>query len=206
MDLKERILFTNLDSFRYEVAYLIFSLMAMNGHTESSFLATMSNPFDCLTQVLNCLKKTFSKLVIIPHVNKKFDQEEKLSILEIISNNAVIFLADHSVLLDSLQTCFEKAEDVASKLKYLDDDEKNDFIRDRAFIQPARVVELMHTFPIINFHSKTEKGGNVINFNIKPQPSFNKNFKLLIEALEENQKNGLENYLFTDNPRQIDRF
>ena len=159
--------------------------------------------FDPSTQLS---QKNVSKLVIIPHVNKKFDQEEKLSILEIISNNAVIFLADHSVLLDSLQTCFEKAEDVASKLKYLDDDEKNDFIRDRAFIQPARVVELMHTFPIINFHSKTEKGGNVINFNIKPQPSFNKNFKLLIEALEENQKNGLENYLFTDNPRQIDRF
>ncbi|MEL6718465.1 MAG: DEAD/DEAH box helicase, partial [Bacteroidota bacterium] len=43
-------------------------------------------------------------------------------------------------------------------------------------------------------------------FNIKPQPNFNKNFKLLIENLNSNQKERIENYIFSENPRQIQRF
>ena len=35
---------------------------------------------------------------------------------------------------------------------------------------------------------------------------FNKNFKLLIENLEANDKEGIETYLFTDSSKQIERF
>lgn len=45
-----------------------------------------------------------------------------------------------------------------------------------------------------------------IIYNARPQPPFNKNFKLLIENLQENMKAGLENYIFTENPKQIERF
>jgi len=45
-----------------------------------------------------------------------------------------------------------------------------------------------------------------IKFNVKPQPSFNKNFNLLIENLISNGRNDIENYLFTDSNRQIERF
>ena len=45
-----------------------------------------------------------------------------------------------------------------------------------------------------------------IEYNSKPQPSFNKNFKLLIEDLKGNTSKGLKNYIFTDNPKQIERF
>lgn len=44
-----------------------------------------------------------------------------------------------------------------------------------------------------------------IRFNTVPQPSFNKNFDLLLQTLLQNQQDGLHNFLLTDNPRQSDR-
>ncbi|HQS04716.1 MAG TPA: transcription-repair coupling factor, partial [Daejeonella sp.] len=44
-----------------------------------------------------------------------------------------------------------------------------------------------------------------INFDIKPQPSFNKDFSLLIHNFKENEKSGLENLIFTDSTKQIER-
>lgn len=159
--------------------------------------------FDPISQLS---QKNVSKVVIIPHVNKKFDHDQKVSLLEILSPEAVVLLADKTVLLDTLQTCFETAEQLAGKIKYLEDDERTEFIRDRSFIQPVLVVKQLALFPQVSYIRKPSQDTTSFSFNIKPQPSFNKNFKLLIESLEENQRNGLENYLFTDNPRQIDRF
>ena len=44
-----------------------------------------------------------------------------------------------------------------------------------------------------------------VSFNSRPQPSFNKNFKLLIHNLHENESSRLKNYLFTDNEKQMNR-
>ena len=59
--------------------------------------------------------------------------------------------------------------------------------------------------------SNTEGGGRQINlpttieFHARPQPSFNKNFNLLIQNLYENESNRLQNYLFTDSEKQMQR-
>ena len=44
-----------------------------------------------------------------------------------------------------------------------------------------------------------------IPFHTKPQPSFNKNFDLLIRHLHENKAAGYETYIFSDNVKQLDR-
>ncbi|MEO6038659.1 MAG: DEAD/DEAH box helicase, partial [Saprospiraceae bacterium] len=44
-----------------------------------------------------------------------------------------------------------------------------------------------------------------ISFQAKPQPSFNKNFDLLIRHLHENKAAGYETYIFSDNSKQLDR-
>ena len=49
------------------------------------------------------------------------------------------------------------------------------------------------------------KDTTVINFELLPQPSFNKNFNLLIDDLAENQKNKFQNYIFSNQPKQIER-
>ncbi len=44
-----------------------------------------------------------------------------------------------------------------------------------------------------------------INFSGKPQPSFNKNFDLLIRTLREWQEKGYEIFICSDNPKQLNR-
>ena len=45
----------------------------------------------------------------------------------------------------------------------------------------------------------------VIQFAAKPQPSFNKNFDLLIRTLHDWKSAGYEIYICSDNPKQLDR-
>jgi len=45
----------------------------------------------------------------------------------------------------------------------------------------------------------------VLHFDSLPQPSFNKNFELLISTLDQNSRNGIENVIFTTTPKQSER-
>jgi transcription-repair coupling factor (superfamily II helicase) len=49
------------------------------------------------------------------------------------------------------------------------------------------------------------KNANSFIFNTSPQPSFNKNFDLLISDLRQNTENGIQNLLLSDNPKQSER-
>ena len=49
------------------------------------------------------------------------------------------------------------------------------------------------------------KTGQSIPFTIVPQPSFNKNFNLLLENLQRNTAEGYRNLLLADNPKQAER-
>ena len=158
--------------------------------------------FDPVSQLS---RKNISRIVIIPNVNKKFDRDQKASILEILDPSSLVWIADQEFLLDQLMLCFELAEKLSERIFTLEAEEKNIFISDRAFIRPALIMEQISSFRQIHFGNKITDA-ELLNFNTKPQPSFNKNFQLLIQNLEDNQKNGIDNFLFTDNQRQIERF
>ena len=47
---------------------------------------------------------------------------------------------------------------------------------------------------------------HAVHFEAKPQPSFNRNFELLLDRLEANTREGLTNYLFVSDKKQVERF
>jgi transcription-repair coupling factor (superfamily II helicase) len=175
--------------------------------------------FDPLTQLS---QQNIAKVSIVPNINTKFSREQKVSLFQVLKNEVVIWVKDFQILLDKLQQCFEKAEEFAKTISVLDESELAEIFRDRAFIFPNQVMEDLQAHPIISLRpSPASEGGAAtrssplgippssyppIHFNTKPQPSFNKNFSLLIEDLQKNTKNRIENYLFTENPKQIERF
>lgn len=152
--------------------------------------------------------QAIQQVSIIPNINTKFSQDQKVSLFEILHQNTVIWVKDFQILLDKLQLCFETAQKFAESISELDDSELAEIFRDRAFIYPNQVVETIERNPIIALTDSlqplpfTER----IVFAARPQPSFNKNFKLLIEHLTDNQKNNIETYLFSESPKQIERF
>lgn len=53
--------------------------------------------------------------------------------------------------------------------------------------------------------SAVSRPASTVNFHSKPQPSFNKNFDLLIRHLHEMKAAGYETYICSENPKQFDR-
>ncbi len=152
--------------------------------------------------------KNIERVSIIPNINSGFKQEEKVPFFSVFGKNSVVWVRDFDIVLDKLQQCFEKTEEFAKTLNSNTEEELKKVFDERAFIYPNEIMDSLETFNII-LTRKSRIDIDVkekIVYNTKPQPTFNKNFKLLIENLEENEKIGLETYLFTDSSKQIERF
>ena len=145
---------------------------------------------------------------IIPNINVKFKQNQKVPLFDVLNANSVVWVKDFDVLLDKLQICFDKCEEFAKVLKTREDSELKQAFEERAFIYPNETMAA-----ISDHHMILERRGTisidpdlVMNYETSNQSSFNKNFSLLIEDMKHKEKQGFTNYLFTDSGRQIERF
>ncbi len=156
--------------------------------------------FDVATQLSLEQQK---KITIIPNVENKVFQENRESFLDYISEKTVLFIQNTEELLAQLDKQFVKAEEAFNKLSK---DIKHGtpeqlFLNQSAFVKRAldfSIVELAAK-PLFKINKKFE-------FHIKPQPSFNKQFDLLLNDLSDNHFNGYKNYLFCSNESQAKRF
>lgn len=156
--------------------------------------------FDVETQ-LSIEKK--NKITIIPNVENKFFQEDRESFLDYISIKTSIFIQNTEGLLSKLDTLFAKAEEAFKNLngtiKHLEPEQL--FLNQKGFIKKAL------EFTIVELGSKAIfKTNKTVEFHIQPQPSFNKQFDLLLNNLNDNHFNGIKNYLFCSNDAQAKRF
>ncbi|MCL4116196.1 UNVERIFIED_CONTAM: hypothetical protein GTU68_010066 [Idotea baltica] len=111
-------------------------------------------------------------------------------------------------MLDRLQACFDKAEKFAEDVEILEKSELKEIFKDRAFIYPQEVLNHIDQQSIV-FLTRSESVGQydtTIDFGGKPQPNFNRSFELLIQDLQANEADGVENFIFTDSSKQIERF
>lgn len=156
--------------------------------------------FDVATQLSIEKQK---KITIIPNVENKVFQENRESFLDYISEKTVIFIQNTEDLFAQLDKQFARAEEAFDKLsqEVKRSTPEQLFLNQRTFIKRAldfSIIELS-TKPIFKIAKKWE-------FHILPQPSFNKQFDLLLNNLSENQFNGYKNYLFCSNEAQAKRF
>lgn len=154
--------------------------------------------------------RNINKVSIVPNINTRFSQKEKVSILQILNDQTTIWIRDFQMIIDTLQKCFEDAAKFAKSISILDESELAQIFRDRAFIRPKEIIDDINRFPIVAISSRKDHHyvafPEQIIFASKPQPSFNKNFSLLIDELNNNSKEGVENYMFIDSSKQVERF
>lgn len=162
----------------------------------------MFNPTDQLSV------RSISKVAIIPNVTGQYTSDQKVPLFEVFPEDAIIWIKDTEHLIDRLQSCFEKAEKFAEDVKLLENEVLKDLFKDRAFIYPNEVLNYIDHHSII-FSSRStvvKKFDHEVDFGGKPQPNFNRSFELLIEDLKKNENYKVENYLFVENAKQIERF
>ncbi|MEL6862933.1 MAG: transcription-repair coupling factor [Bacteroidota bacterium] len=154
-------------------------------------------------------KQNIAKVSIVPNINTRFSQEQKVSLFRVLMKDTALWISDFQLMLDKLQTCFEKVEEYARRVSARDESELAEVLRDRAFLLPRQVVQDMEPHAILTFNNAKQTILPIdqkVVFAARPQPSFNKNFQLLIDHLNKNTAGKIDNYLFTDNPKQIERF
>jgi transcription-repair coupling factor (superfamily II helicase) len=155
--------------------------------------------FDVETQLSIEKKK---KITIIPNVENKFFQENRESFLDYISENTTLFIQNTGLLFAKLEKLFEKSQEIFDSLNST----VNHVAPEQLFLSHQAFAKKALDFTVAELHEpffKPEKG---FDFHIQPQPSFNKQFDLLLNNLSENQFNGYKNYLFCSNDAQAKRF
>ena len=163
--------------------------------------------FDVETQLSN---NKLKKVYILPNVeNKVFldtsnpHLKNRESFLKYVSPQTIVFIKNMDFLTGRLDKLFFKAKEAFQNLpKQLNHSEPEDLFCDGTFIK-----EQLDEFSVAHFGNFTPaKKYEEISFNIKPQPSFNKQFDLLIESLNEYHNKGFQNYIFCSNLQQAERF
>ncbi len=147
------------------------------------------------------------KVSVIPNVENKMVDENRESFLKYIASKTVVFLKNEELFSSAIDNLFKKATEAFNAI----DSE----------IKRAKPSELFCTSELLKgqlsefttVHLKSNKApipsggvGGGLSFSTKPQPSFNKQFNLLIENLNENTENGYKNYIFCSSEQQAKRF
>ena len=159
--------------------------------------------FDVETQLS---KEKLKKVSIMPNVENKSLQESRESFLKYISSKTIIFSKNSDLIFGKLDKFFAKSEeafaDLSKEIKHAKPAElfcNGNFIKNQ-FTQ----------FIVVHFGTKNRVlDSNIaakINFNTIPQPSFNKQFNLLIDNLDEYHQAKFTNYIFCANEQQAKRF
>ena len=143
------------------------------------------------------------KITIIPNVENKFFQENRESFLEYINDKTIIFIQNTDSLFSKLDKLFAKATEIFENLNAT----INHVEPQQLFLNQTEFIKKSLDFSVVELSSKPiYKTKKSFDFHIKPQPSFNKQFDLLLNNLNDNHFNGYKNYLFCSNEAQAKRF
>jgi transcription-repair coupling factor (superfamily II helicase) len=151
---------------------------------------------------------------IIPNVDLQFDNEEKVSLLEFLPENTVIWIQDEEFLRERLLISgedlglFLASYDSKAKSKESEQEDKmfkkeislNEFTTEVDFfshLTQKHTLYFGHAVPA-NIHYEIE-------FHTKEQPAFNRQFELLMKDLKSWETKGFELNLFAENPKQLER-
>ena len=163
--------------------------------------------FDPETQLS---ERKLVQVSIIPNVETQFGGDEKISLLDFLPENTIVWMQewelinerlltqeeDFRLFFDNGSTVTTSEENPNEKISLTKDD-----FSSAALLQQQ--LTLRHT---IEFGNRSTWGNTIdIEFNTKEQPAFNRKFDFLIRDLNEWARKGYGLYLFADNPRQLER-
>jgi transcription-repair coupling factor (superfamily II helicase) len=155
--------------------------------------------FDVETQLST---EQIKKISIIPNVENKFLEESRESFLKYIASKTIVFTKNADLLFSRIDDFFSKAEDA---FKTLSKDIKH-ASPNELFCNSELLKRQLLEYTLVEFGTSSYFNSETIQFNTSPQPSFNKQFDLLIENLNASHDKGYTNYIACVSEQQAKRF
>lgn len=151
------------------------------------------------------------KLVMVsisPNVETKFETGEKISLLDHLPANTVIWIKDKELLLGRLRKMEQHFPDRAAIKSVTADHEdeplkelsRADFEVTDEWERKLATRKLIYFNPSVSVHTSDS-----ILFSAQEQPAFNRQFPLLIDDLQKRAAQNYTPYIFAENPKQLER-
>jgi transcription-repair coupling factor (superfamily II helicase) len=148
---------------------------------------------------------------IIPNIETQFVDKEKISLLDFLPENTIVWIRDEALLYEriklaeeELATFFEHKPDRKSP----DDSDQNfqvNFTR-KDFVPANELQNQIKDRSCVYFGDEpADDSVFIIQSITRSQPAFNRRFDLLIQDLKNWEQKGFRVYLFAENPKQLER-
>ncbi len=139
---------------------------------------------------------------IVPNIQGKMILDGMDSFFQYLNGDITIWIDSVERAKQTLRNEFEKADKIYESL----DQEIKKTVPSDLFINDKDLVLNFENLKLVEMGTTSYfENASPINFELIPQPSFNKNFNLLIDDLAKNQKNQFKNYIFSNQAKQIER-
>ena len=158
-------------------------------------------------------ERKLMQVSILPNIETKFETQEKISLLDCLPENTVVWAKDLSFTISKLT---KLAADLPEKMEIgqvaIDHDEqwlkeisKADFETGGEWQEKIKKRHLIEWYN----HSLEKITGDpidaTIQFATEEQPVFNRQFNMLIADLQKRIANKYTPYIFAENPKQLER-
>jgi transcription-repair coupling factor (superfamily II helicase) len=162
------------------------------------------------------------QVTIIPNVDTQFENGERVSLLDFLPDNTVVWLQDYAWCKERITDCEEDLQSFLrlqeelrqqggkKKTPEADDDRllKKEAVIDD-FITPGELEEKVFRRHVVEFgHADSfpaQYPPFIIHFSTREQPAFNRQFDLLIRDLKSWEGKDFQLFIFAENPKQLER-
>jgi transcription-repair coupling factor (superfamily II helicase) len=152
---------------------------------------------------------------IIPNVETQFEEEEKVSLLQFLPENTIIWIQDEELLrerlliaeedlhlfLTTVQTAAKKTDEEPDDKLLKKEAKPEEFITAESFFE-----DLQRRHTVYFGYEKPTAYEHAIEFPTRSQPAFNRQFDLLINDLKSWEGKGFELNIFAENPNSLNGF
>jgi len=143
-----------------------------------------------------------NKATIVPNVTMRSTEEARITMLEFMPASTRIWIKDTEGALNRMEVELEKAQKQYEKKAGLFERMEPHLL----YATKQELFELLLQRRVIEFGSQRKfPEGQPLQFEMEPQPAFNKHFDLLSTNLANNAKAGYTNVIAAGQPKQIER-
>jgi len=150
---------------------------------------------------------------IIPNIETQFVDKEKISLLNFLPENMIVWIREEELVYKKLKDCEEELEyffvNKNANEKAKDNSEQSSQVNftKADFISSVDLENQIENRSCIFFGDEPVNRTSVFTLqsNTLVQPAFNRRFDLLIQDLKNWEQKGFDVYLFAENPKQLER-
>ena len=139
-------------------------------------------------------------IILIPNLQDYNIKQDRESIFQYLKNNSIVWIEEENSLEEKINNEYEKAVNIFNEKEDLQEEPDTIFTKGDEITSQ---LSQLKTIVFGNFIDKKER--STISFNTSPQPTFNKNFDILLKDINNLKSEGYKIFCFSESKKQLER-